>query len=126
MDRKRILASVAVFLILAVLFYLQYRHWRTFDWHTFWSQTSRINKVHILHGIALIYLGYVMRAIRWKIFLRPVRPKTSVASPVNPTRVGGTGAAGPRRRIHPAIFNRAAHVPVLFLTTRRLGSGAHL
>jgi len=93
MDRKRILASVAVFLILAVLFYLQYRHWRTFDWHTFWSQTGRINKVHILHGIALIYLGYVMRAIRWKIFLRPVRPKTSVAELVPPTLVGFTGLA---------------------------------
>ena len=45
MDRKRILASVVVFLILAVLVYLQYRHWRTFDWGTFWSQTNRIKQV---------------------------------------------------------------------------------
>ena len=45
MDKKRILASVVVFLILAVLVYLQYRHWRTFDWGTFWSQTHRIKKI---------------------------------------------------------------------------------
>ncbi|HLV86318.1 MAG TPA: lysylphosphatidylglycerol synthase transmembrane domain-containing protein [Candidatus Sulfotelmatobacter sp.] len=93
MDRKRILASVAVFLILAVLVYLQYRHWRTFDWGTFWSQTHRIKKVHVAHGIALIYIAYVMRAIRWKIFLRPVSPKTTVTELVSPTLIGFTGLA---------------------------------
>src|SRR5947199_8083932 len=93
MDRKRILASVVVFLILAVLVYLQYRHWRTFDWGTFWSQTHRIKKLHVLHGIAYIYIGYLMRALRWKIFLKPVRPKTSVTEMVSPTLVGFTGLA---------------------------------
>ena len=93
MDRKRILASVAVFLILAMLVYLQYRHWRTFDWGTFWSQTHRIKKWHVLHGIALIYIAYVMRAIRWKIFLQPVRPKTKVSEMVSPTLIGFTGLA---------------------------------
>lgn len=93
MDKKRILASIVVFLILAILVYLQYRHWRTFDWGTFWSQTHRINKIHVLHGIALIYLGYLMRAVRWKIFLRPVRPNTTVTHLVSPTLVGFTGIA---------------------------------
>jgi uncharacterized protein (TIRG00374 family) len=93
MDRKRILASVVVFLILAILVYLQYRHWRTFDWHTFWSQTHRINKLHVLHGIVYIYVGYLMRAVRWKIFLKPVRPKTTVLELVSPTLVGFTGLA---------------------------------
>ncbi len=36
-------------------------------------------KFHILHGIALIYIGYALRALRWKIFLRPVRPEASIA-----------------------------------------------
>lgn len=93
MDRKRILASAVVFLILVGLFYLQYRHWRTFDWATFWSQTHRIKKIHVLHGIALIYIAYYMRAIRWKIFLRPVRAKTTVTEMVSPTLVGFTGIA---------------------------------
>jgi glycosyltransferase 2 family protein len=93
MDKKRILASVVVFLILAVLVYLQYRHWRTFDWGTFWSQTHRINKWHVIHGIALIYLGYILRAWRWKIFLQPVRPKTRTLDMISPTLVGFTGLA---------------------------------
>jgi glycosyltransferase 2 family protein len=93
MDKKRILASVVVFCILAALVYLQYRHWQTFDWGTFWSQTGRINKLHIFHAIALIYLAYVMRAIRWKIFLQPVRPHAKIKDLVGPTVIGFTGLA---------------------------------
>lgn len=114
MDRKRILATVVVFLILAILFYLQYRHWRTFDWSTFWSQTDRINKWHVLHAVALIYIGYVMRALRWKIFLKPVRPKTSVAEMVPPTLVGFTGIALLGRAgefIRPYLIARRTDLP---------------
>ncbi|HET6177262.1 MAG TPA: lysylphosphatidylglycerol synthase transmembrane domain-containing protein [Candidatus Sulfotelmatobacter sp.] len=114
MDKKRVLASAIVFLILAVLVYLQYRHWRTFDWGTFWSQTHRINKVHVLHGIALIYLGYIMRAWRWKIFLKPVRPKTKVLDMVSPTLVGFTGLALLGRAgefIRPYLIARRTDLP---------------
>ncbi len=93
MDKKRILASVVVFLILAVLIYLQYRHWRTFDWGTFWSQTHRIRKIHVLHAIALVYAAYVLRALRWKMFLKPVRPKVKVLDLVAPMVIGFTGLA---------------------------------
>jgi hypothetical protein len=115
MDKKRILASVVVFLILAVLVYLQYRHWRTFDWGTFWSQTHRIRKRHVLHGIALIYLAYWMRAWRWKIFLLPVRPKTKTLDLVSPTLVGFTGLALLGRAgefIRPYLIARRTDLPV--------------
>jgi glycosyltransferase 2 family protein len=114
MDKKRILASVVVFLILAVLVYLQYRHWRTFDWGTFWSQTHRINKWHVVHGVALIYLGYVMRAWRWKIFLKPVRPKTRTFDMISPTLVGFTGLALLGRAgefIRPYLIARRTDLP---------------
>lgn len=115
MDKKRILAYVAVFLILAVLVYLQYRHWRTFDWSTFWSQTHRIKKLHVLHGIAWIYLGYILRAWRWKIFLKPVRPKTRAIDLVSPTLVGFTGLALLGRAgefIRPYLIARRTDLPV--------------
>jgi len=114
MDKKRILASAVVFLILAVLVYLQYRHWRTFDWATFWSQTHRIKKIHILHGVALIYLAYVVRAVRWKIFLKPVRPKTTVSELVSPTLVGFAGLALLGRAgefIRPYLIARRTELP---------------
>jgi len=93
MNKKRILASVVVFLILAVLVYLQYRHWRSFDWGTFWSQIHRIKKIHVLHAIILVYAAYVLRALRWKIFLRPVRPKVKTLELVPPMMIGFTGLA---------------------------------
>src|SRR5215472_15482780 len=93
MDKKRILATAAVFVILAILIYLQYRHWQTFDWGTFWSQVHRINKFHVVHAIALIYIAYVMRAVRWKIFLKPIRPSVRTVDLVSPTLIGFTGLA---------------------------------
>ena len=93
MDKKRIVASLVVFCILAALFYLQYKHWQSFDWGTFWAQIHRIKKVHVLHGIALVYAAYVLRALRWKMFLKPVRPKVRVISLVPPMVIGFTGLA---------------------------------
>ncbi len=93
MDKKRILASVVVFLILAILIYLQIRHWRNFDWGTFWSQVHRIKKIHVLHAIGLVYAAYVLRALRWKIFLKPVRPKVTTLELVAPMMIGFTGLA---------------------------------
>jgi len=112
MDKKRILASVIVFFILAVLVYLQYRHWQSFDWGTFWSQIHRIKKVHVLHGIALVYAAYVLRAWRWKIFLMPVRPKAKVADLVPPMVIGFTGLA---------LLGRAGEFIRPYLVARRTG-----
>lgn len=114
MDKKHILASVVVFLILAVLFYLQYREFHSFDWGTFWSQTRRLNWVRVARGVAFIYIGYVMRAIRWKIFLKPVRPKTKVVDLIAPTLIGFTGLALLGRAgepIRPYLIARRASIP---------------
>src|SRR5579872_1645610 len=114
MDKKRIVASIVVFLILAVLLYLQYRHWQSFDWGTFWAQTHRIKKLHVLHAIALIYIGYVMRAVRWKIFLQPVRPKATIMDMVSPTLIGFTGLALLGRAgefIRPYLIARRTDLP---------------
>jgi hypothetical protein len=114
MDKKRILASVVVFLILAVLLYLQYRHWQSFDWGTFWAQIHRIKKVHVFHGIALVYAAYVLRALRWKIFLKPVRPKVKVIELVPPMVIGFTGLALLGRAgefIRPYLVARRTNLP---------------
>ncbi|MGC2172708.1 MAG: lysylphosphatidylglycerol synthase transmembrane domain-containing protein [Candidatus Sulfotelmatobacter sp.] len=114
MDKKRIVASVVVFLILAALFFLQYRHWQSFDWGTFWSQTHRINKVKVLRGVAWIYIGYVLRALRWKIFLKPVRPKVTTLELVSPTVIGFTGLALLGRAgefIRPYLIARRTDLP---------------
>ncbi len=114
MDKKRILASVVVFLILATLIYLQYRHWRAFDWGTFWSQIHRIRKKHVLYGIAYVYFAYVLRALRWKIFLKPVRPKVKTVELIAPMMIGFTGLALLGRAgefIRPYLVARRTELP---------------
>src|SRR5213594_3476744 len=113
MDRKRILMYGLALAVFAVLVYMQFRTWRHFDWATFWAQGANLTRAphifHILHAIALIYLAYAMRAVRWKIFLRPVRPHASAWKLISPTVVGFTGLAllgRPGELIRPYLIAR--------------------
>jgi uncharacterized protein (TIRG00374 family) len=114
MDKKRILASAVVFLILAVLVYLQFREWRAFDWSKFRNLSQQIQWIHVLHAVAWIYFGYVLRAIRWKIFLLPVRPKASYMGLISPTLIGFTGLAllgRPGELIRPYLISKRENLP---------------
>src|SRR3977135_133671 len=106
--KKTAVVYAVVFLVLAVLVYLQFRTWQNFEWARF-RETRPQKWNHVLHGIALIYLAYVVRAIRWKIFLRPVRPQASSVSLVAPTIIGFTGLAllgRPGEMIRPYLIAR--------------------
>jgi len=91
MSTKRILTTAAVVAVLGVLIYFQVQHWRSFDWARFRS-ASRVHPLHVAAAIALIYITYVLRALRWKIFLEPVC-KTRTAALIAPTFIGFTGLA---------------------------------
>ncbi len=91
MSTKRILTTAAVVAVLGVLIYFQVQHWRSFDWARFRS-ASRVHPLHVAAAIALIYITYVLRALRWRIFLEPVR-KTRTAALIAPTFIGFTGLA---------------------------------
>ena len=109
MDKKRYLAYAVVATILAVLIYMQFRTWKNFDWPTFWNQSRQISPLRILNAVALIYLSYFLRALRWKIFLRPVRKETSALGMISPTLVGFTGLAllgRPGELIRPFLIAR--------------------
>ena len=114
MDKKRALFTGLAVAVLAALVYMQFRTWRNFDWDLFLRQTHNVSKFHTLHGIALIYLAYVLRAVRWKIFLRPVRPNASVSSMIAPTMMGFTGLAllgRPGELIRPYLIAKRENLP---------------
>jgi len=109
MGKKRYLAYAVVAAILAVLVYMQFRTWKDFDWATFWSEVRQLSPGHIVLAIALIYLSYVLRAVRWKIFLQPVRKDASTVALIPPTLVGFTGLAllgRPGELIRPYLIAR--------------------
>jgi glycosyltransferase 2 family protein len=112
MNKKRYAASAVVFLILAVLVYLQFRTWRNFDWGRLFQYG--LNWRHIFHGVALIYLAYFLRAVRWKIFLQPVRKQASIWRLISPTVIGFTGLAllgRPGELIRPYLIARRENLP---------------
>lgn len=92
MNKRKFLFSALVLVALAALVYLQVRTWRKFDWHHFWAVTGGISIPYLLLGTALIYSDYFLRALRWKIMLRPVC-KASAMQLVAPTMIGFTGLA---------------------------------
>jgi uncharacterized protein (TIRG00374 family) len=108
MTKKRTLIYAGVTVVLLALFYLQFRTWRDFDWARFGSAAHHISWIHIVHAVALIYLAYFMRALRWKIFLQPVK-RTSSIKMVAPTLIGFTGLAllgRPGELIRPYLIAR--------------------
>jgi glycosyltransferase 2 family protein len=114
MDKKRALLTGIAFTVLVALVYIQFRTWKNFDWQTFLRQTKSVSEFHILHGIALIYVAYVLRAVRWKIFLRPVRPDASMIKLIAPTMIGFTGLAllgRPGELIRPYLIAKQESLP---------------
>ena len=78
MNKKRILVFGIVLAVLCGLIYLQIRAWKTFDWTMFWSRTEHVNWLFIFYGLALTYIAYALRAVRWRIFLKPVHETTTM------------------------------------------------
>src|SRR5271154_2610316 len=108
MINRKNLAYAVVFIVLAVLLYLQFRTWQNFDWGKLLQYKLKWN--HILHGVVYIYLAYCLRAVRWKIFLKPVRKDASVLELVPPTMIGFTGLA---------LLGRAGELISTYLIARR-------
>jgi uncharacterized protein (TIRG00374 family) len=87
MNKKRLLVFAGVLAVLCLLIYLQVRAWKTFDWAMFWSQTEHVNWLYIFYGFAFTYVAYGLRAVRWRIFLKPVH-KTTTMRLLGPQFVG--------------------------------------
>src|ERR1700743_3662316 len=108
MSKKRFLITTLVLVALAALVYLQIRAWKSFDWGRFCAATHATNKFYIVAGVALIYIDYVLRALRWKILLRPVK-ETRTSDLVAPTMIGFAGlalAGAPGEVIRPYLIAR--------------------
>jgi uncharacterized protein (TIRG00374 family) len=110
MNKRRALIYGAVFAVLGLLIYLQFQHWRNFDWDKFLEHTRDLAWRNVVYAVVLIYFSYLLRAIRWKIFLQPVRKDATVAELLSPTVVGFTGLA---------LLGRAAELIRPYLIARR-------
>jgi len=113
MNKQRSMIYALLLAVLLALVYLQLREWRTFDWSKFLEHTRDLSWHHVAYGILLIYLAYVLRALRWKIFLRPVRKDVSTVALISPTIVGFTGLVAlgrPGELIRPYLIARRVNL----------------
>ncbi len=109
MKKKQIISLAIVAAILGALVYFQFRSWRTFDWAKFRQYTGGVSLWHIGAAVVLIYLAYVLRAIRWAIFLKPTAP-TSFRRLIGP-QIIGFAALG--------LFGRAGEFARPYLIARK-------
>jgi uncharacterized protein (TIRG00374 family) len=113
--RKQIITLLIIAIILAALVYLQVREWQRFDWQKFKEGTEGISISGILLGVVLVHLADFLRAIRWKIFLRPTRPQTPWTRLIAPQFVGFAGLAllgRPGELIRPYLLAKKANSTV--------------
>ena len=92
MKKKQTLLTVIVVAVLCLLVYLQVHAWKKFDWATFWSNTEHINWVLVALSLVVVFLVYLVRAVRWRIFLKPIC-KTTTARLLGPQIIGFAGLA---------------------------------
>jgi uncharacterized membrane protein YbhN (UPF0104 family) len=74
MKKNRWMVMGAVFAVLLLLIYVQFRTLRSFHWSALAEAFSSINWLQLLLATGLIYAAYVTRAFRWSVFLRPTKP----------------------------------------------------
>ncbi|HVH88186.1 MAG TPA: lysylphosphatidylglycerol synthase transmembrane domain-containing protein [Terriglobales bacterium] len=77
MDRKRVIITFLVVVVLAALVIWQVHSWRKFDWDIFAQSLQQLSWWKILGAVALVHIADGLRAVRWAIFLRPVKRVSS-------------------------------------------------
>jgi len=99
--------SLVVVLVLVVVLFRDRIH---FDWAMFWQQLKHADPWHLGAGMALIYGTYWLRAVRWSVFVAPMK-KVSAGSLLGPQFIGFTAVA---------LFGRLADLTRPYLVARRI------
>jgi uncharacterized membrane protein YbhN (UPF0104 family) len=73
MGIKRTAAAILLIGIVGFLLFREFSQWAKFDWGSFWRGSRSISILPVLAAVGLIYSGYAMRALRWKILLSPLQ-----------------------------------------------------
>jgi len=73
--RRRWLWVAASAAILALVIYnlSHSREWQEFSWERFWASITRAHPGYLLAAVAASLTSYLLRAIRWKFFLEPIK-----------------------------------------------------
>lgn len=73
--RRRWLWLAASAAILGLIIYnlSHSKEWQDFNWDRFWSSLTHANPGYLLGAVGMTFSSYLLRAIRWKFFLQPIK-----------------------------------------------------
>lgn len=108
MNRRRLLSLTAIAIVLVALG-IWAAHRLTFDWHTLREQLRSVSLLHVLLGVAFIFVTFWLRAVRWAVLLGP-RKKVPSSTLIAPQFIGFTAVT---------LFGRLADLGRPYLIARR-------
>lgn len=118
MKKKTWILYLAVAAVLIALI-LYARHKVPFNWSVFLEQLKFVDWPLIGLGVACISLGYIVRAVRWALFLKPVRkisfPSRAWFDVLAAQVIGYTGVAllgRPADLVRPYLVARRVRLPL--------------
>ncbi|MEO8725171.1 MAG: lysylphosphatidylglycerol synthase transmembrane domain-containing protein [Acidobacteriaceae bacterium] len=126
MKHKKLLWAALALVVIGALVYVQYRslgsisteitkrnHGQPWSWkRDFFEVIAHCSKLYLIAGLAFIYVGYVLRAWRWQIFLSKVK-RVALAPLIPPQYIGFTGMVllgRPGELIRPYLIARRTGV----------------
>ena len=110
---------LTVLLFLALIAYVAYkfrsnREWQNFEFGQFRSTLVQLDLRFLLIALISIYSTYLLRSLRWREFLLPLKP-TSVGNLLTATIIGFGGLAlfgRPGEFVRPYLISRKEEMPV--------------
>lgn len=115
--RLRFLVTGLAILVLLVYAIQKIRHnaeWQNFDGHRFLASLAQIRIPELLGAVLLIYVTYLLRSLRWREFLLPVK-RARLYDLLGAT-IMGFGAVAvfgrPGELVRPYLISRREDVPV--------------
>ena len=108
---KLLRAVIIAALITLIAWYLWHKR-ASFDWRSLEPQLRSVSIWMVVLGIAIIYVCYWLRAMRWSVLLKSLRPAS--ASEVLPAQIIGFTAV--------ALFGRLADLARPYIIARQLGT----
>jgi hypothetical protein len=106
----RLLRAVIIAALLALIAWYLWNKRASFDWRSLGPQLRSVSVWMVLAGIAIIYVCYWLRAMRWSVLLKSLRPAST--SEVFPAQIIGFTAV--------ALFGRLADLARPYIIARQL------
>lgn len=109
--KKRLWTILIFCALIAAFLHHSLGSWRSFDWPRFWNELHHVRVELVGLSVLLIYIAFLLRAARWKVFLSG-RSEATVARLLPPTILGFTGLT---------LLGRPAELIRPYLIARREG-----